>query len=190
MVKMRATWRILGVAVVLSLVAAACGGDDETSDGGATDGGSEPTSLTGSVNISGSSTVEPISALVAELFNESNPDVQIRVDGPGTGDGFELFCAGDTDISDASRPIDEEEAAALRGERHRVHRARGRDRRDRRVDQPGERRRLLPEPGRSVRAVRSESEGFTSWSDANDLAAAVGGTGSFPDASARDHRAG
>ena len=35
----------------------------------------------------------------------------INVEGPGTGDGFELFCAGETDISDASRQIEEEEAA-------------------------------------------------------------------------------
>jgi ABC-type phosphate transport system substrate-binding protein len=66
--------------------------------------------LTGDVFVSGSSTVEPISALVAELFNEENPDVAINVEGPGTGDGFELFCAGEADISDASRPIKEEEA--------------------------------------------------------------------------------
>ena len=64
--------------------------------------------------ISGSSTVEPISSVVAEVFNETNPDVQISVDGPGTGDGFELFCNGETDISDASRPIEAEEAKACK----------------------------------------------------------------------------
>jgi len=63
------------------------------------------------VNISGSSTVEPITSLVAELFAEEQPDAQIRVDGPGTGDGFQLFCDGETDVSDASRPIEEDEAA-------------------------------------------------------------------------------
>jgi phosphate transport system substrate-binding protein len=67
--------------------------------------------LSGEVNISGSSTVEPITSLVAELFAEENSDVQVRVDGPGTGDGFQLFCAGDTDISDASRAIEDEEVA-------------------------------------------------------------------------------
>ncbi len=66
----------------------------------------------GEIVISGSSTVEPITSLVAEAFSGANPDVGISVDGPGTGDGFELFCAGETDISDASRPIKEEEAAA------------------------------------------------------------------------------
>ena len=46
------------------------------------------------------------------MFAESNPDVAITVDGPGTGDGFARFCAGETDISDASRPISAEEVAA------------------------------------------------------------------------------
>ncbi|MCJ7672049.1 MAG: substrate-binding domain-containing protein, partial [Acidimicrobiia bacterium] len=62
----------------------------------------------GDVNVSGSSTVEPITSLVAELFAEKNPDVSVRVDGPGTGDGFVLFCKGETDISDASRAIKDE----------------------------------------------------------------------------------
>ncbi len=57
------------------------------------------------MNISGSSTVEPISTRVAELFEDTTPDVSVNVDGPGTGDGFKLFCAGETDISDASRQI-------------------------------------------------------------------------------------
>jgi phosphate transport system substrate-binding protein len=62
----------------------------------------------GEVSVSGSSTVEPITSLVAELYAEENPDVSVRVDGPGTGDGFVLFCSGETDISDASRPIKDE----------------------------------------------------------------------------------
>ena len=66
--------------------------------------------LTGEVSISGSSTVQPISQAVAEAFNATQPDVAITVDGPGTGDGFKLFCKGDTDISDASRKIKDEEA--------------------------------------------------------------------------------
>ncbi len=73
----------------------------------------EPASgVSGEVIISGSSTVEPISSLVAENFSAENPDVSISVDGPGTGDGFELFCNGETDISDASRPIEAEEIEA------------------------------------------------------------------------------
>ncbi len=65
----------------------------------------------GNVNISGSSTVEPVSARVAELLQDVNSDVDVTVSGPGTGDGFQLFCSGETDISDASRPISEEEVA-------------------------------------------------------------------------------
>src|SRR5687767_13506924 len=72
--------------------------------------------LSGEVVISGSSTVEPITSLVAELFAGENPDVQVRVDGPGTTDGFVLFCEGETDISDASREITEEEVSACQGE--------------------------------------------------------------------------
>lgn len=64
-----------------------------------------PTGLEGSITISGSSTVQPISTAVQELFNVGSPGVAITVDGPGTGDGFALFCAGETDIADASRAI-------------------------------------------------------------------------------------
>ena len=66
----------------------------------------------GEVIVSGSSTVEPISARVGELLEDCGSGVLATVDGPGTGDGFQLFCAGETDISDASRPIKEEEAQA------------------------------------------------------------------------------
>jgi phosphate transport system substrate-binding protein len=93
---------------VLALVGAACG-DDTNGGDGPTDG---PSGLTGSITISGSSTVQPVSSLVAQLFNETNPDVDISVDGPGTGDGFELFCSGEIDIADASRQIEEEEVTA------------------------------------------------------------------------------
>ena len=91
--------------VALAAVIAACGDDDATTS-------SSPGGAGGSVVISGSSTVAPISALVAEDFEDANPGASVTVDGPGTGDGFELFCAGETDISDASRPIKAEEAAA------------------------------------------------------------------------------
>ena len=68
----------------------------------------------GEVKITGSSTVEPITSLVAEDFSAENPDVSIRIDGPGTGDGFVLFCdteAGQWDATDASRAIEDEEVA-------------------------------------------------------------------------------
>ena len=95
--------RLLAIMFGLALVAAACGGGDGGTAGGG--GGASDEVL-----ISGSSTVEPISQRVAELFETVNPDVLVDVDGPGTGDGFALFCDGLTDISDASRPIRDSEA--------------------------------------------------------------------------------
>ncbi len=100
--------RLLLLVLVFSLIAAACGGDDN-GNGTAPTGGEGGEELSGEIFISGSSTVEPISRLNAELFMESNSGVSIDVEGPGTGDGFEKFCSGETEISDASRPIDAEE---------------------------------------------------------------------------------
>ena len=68
----------------------------------------------GEVKVTGSSTVEPIAGLVAELFAEENPDVQIEVQGPGSSDGYELFCStepGQWDGTNGSRAMDEDEAA-------------------------------------------------------------------------------
>lgn len=75
-------------------------------------GGAGAEDLSGSVTVSGSSTVEPISGLVAERFADDNPDVAISVEGPGTSDGMELFCADEIDIADASRPMKDEERQA------------------------------------------------------------------------------
>lgn len=100
--------RLVAVAATCGLLAGACGSStNSTGSGDLAEG------LSGSIVVSGSSTVEPISALNAEKFATLNPDVQISVDGPGTGDGFELFCNGETDVSDASRPIDAEEEIPL-----------------------------------------------------------------------------
>ncbi|WP_017655855.1 phosphate ABC transporter substrate-binding protein PstS family protein [Fortiea contorta] len=65
--------------------------------------------LTGSIKIDGSSTVFPISKAMVEAFQKSNPGVQIAVGVSGTGGGFKKFCANETDISGASRPINAEE---------------------------------------------------------------------------------
>ena len=67
--------------------------------------------VAGTINVSGSSTVEPISTGVAEALAATNPDFKYTINGPGTGDGFKTFCKGETDISDASRKIKDEEAA-------------------------------------------------------------------------------
>ncbi len=97
----------LALSGALAIGVAACGDDDdETAAGGTTteetSGGGE---VSGQIAIDGSSTVAPFTEAAAELFNEENPDVQITVGTSGTGGGFEKFCAGETDISDASRPI-------------------------------------------------------------------------------------
>lgn len=90
----------------LALTLAACGGNNND------DGGNDTASgLSGSINIDGSSTVGPMAKVAAELFGESNPDVKVTVGESGTGGGFEKFCAGETDISNASRPIEEDEVA-------------------------------------------------------------------------------
>jgi phosphate transport system substrate-binding protein len=94
------------LALALALGVAACGGDDESS---ASAGGGGDQALSGKIAIDGSSTVAPFTQAAAELFNEENPDVQITVGTSGTGGGFEKFCAGETDISDASRPIKDDE---------------------------------------------------------------------------------
>jgi phosphate transport system substrate-binding protein len=70
---------------------------------------SQPT-LSGTVEIDGSSTVYPITAAVAEEFNKIYPDVRVNVGISGTGGGMKRFNVGETDISDASRPIKVAEA--------------------------------------------------------------------------------
>ena len=71
--------------------------------------GSTAASPDGTIFVTGSSTVEPVSNGVAEAFKAANPGFNYTVEGPGTGDGFAKFCAGEADITDASRPISEEE---------------------------------------------------------------------------------
>jgi phosphate transport system substrate-binding protein len=90
---------VAGLIVALSLVLAGCGASGQQNGGGGE-------AVTGEIRIEGSSTVYPITQAAAELFREENPDARIEVGGAGTSDGFEAFCQGDTQISDASRPID------------------------------------------------------------------------------------
>jgi phosphate transport system substrate-binding protein len=102
-------WLALASAGMLALGVAACGDDDNDSNANA--GGGEPVS--GAIKIDGSSTVGPFAQAAAEEFQAANPGVRVTVGTSGTGGGFEKFCAGETDISDASRPIDEEEEAPI-----------------------------------------------------------------------------
>jgi phosphate transport system substrate-binding protein len=103
--------RILAGALALTLVAAACGSDTATTDGPAASGAPDEvgSDLSGSVFISGSSTVEPISIAAGNAFADANPGVAITVEGPGTGDGFAKFCNGESDGTGASRAIKAEE---------------------------------------------------------------------------------
>jgi phosphate transport system substrate-binding protein len=169
--------KLVLAASVIALVAAACSSNSDTSSPGT--GGTS--GLSGSIAISGSSTVLPISQLVAEHFSQSNPDAQISVDGPGTGDGFVLFCEGKTDISDASRQIEPEEAKACKKA--------GINYVEMEIGLDGIT--VMTNPANSAITCLNkgdlyalfgpESKGFSSWADANALAAKVGGTGNFPD---------
>jgi phosphate transport system substrate-binding protein len=182
-------WAWLGILMAFSLVAAACGDDDDDTasgdEGGSasapTDGGGGD--ISGSINISGSSTVEPITSLAAEAFQTENEGVDIAVDGPGTGDGFVLFCDGETDISDASRAIDEEEAATCE--------ANGIEYVELQVAYDGltvmtsANNENAPEClsfADLYALIGPEAEGFENWSDAQALAQELGSTTELPDA--------
>lgn len=192
----------LAGALALTLIAAACGDDDsddtsaETTVAADTTPAADTTAAAGStaapggndvsgdVVVTGSSTVEPISIKVGELIGEqTGGGVAVSVKGPGTGDGFKEFCAGEADISDASRPIKDEEAQACADA--------GVEFTELEVAIDG------LTVGTSVNnsavecidvaglyaLIGPESEGFAKWSDANDLAAEVGSKyAPFPDA--------
>ncbi len=110
----RPSTRAAALAFAAIMVATACSGTGATASPAASAGASpsaaasdapstEP--LGGSVKIDGSSTVYPITEAVAEEFQAANSGVQVSAAFSGTGGGFKLFCVGDTDINDASRPI-------------------------------------------------------------------------------------
>ena len=110
---MRVAPRTLLLALLAAsvLVAAGCGRESEGSDGAANAANESGEELAGSVQADGSSTVGPLTSAAAELYREVQPGVNVTVGISGTGGGFERFCRGETDISNASRPIDEEEVA-------------------------------------------------------------------------------
>jgi phosphate transport system substrate-binding protein len=105
--------------VLLAILAAGCG-RERPSDAASTTtqseeeaiGGFEEEALSGRIEADGSSTVAPLVTLAAERFRKQEPGVKVTVGVSGTGGGFERFCAGETDLSDASRPIEDEEKAA------------------------------------------------------------------------------
>jgi phosphate transport system substrate-binding protein len=101
-------WLVLAASGVLAIGVAACGDDDDDGDSGS----DTPSGLSGEIRVDGSSTVGPLTEAIAEEFNAQNPDVKVTVGTSGTGGGFEKFCAGETDISDASRAIESDEVKA------------------------------------------------------------------------------
>ncbi|ANK37348.1 thioredoxine reductase [Staphylococcus equorum] len=96
-------WQVFGTTVIgSSLLLGACGGGNAGSGGGE-----------GEVKGDGSSTVGPIIEKLNEKFAEENSDVTVSSGTSGTGGGFEKFISGNTDFSNASRPIKDEEKKKL-----------------------------------------------------------------------------
>ena len=172
-------WSLLA-ALAVTLPLAACGGDDgasSTTDAPASSDApastdAPSTSEGGSVFVTGSSTVEPISIKVGELAGtEEGGNLKVTVEGPGTGDGFKKFCAGEGDITGASRAIKEEEvtmcadggveyieiAVAIDGLTV--------------ATSPANTAVECLDKAALYALVGPESEGFSSWADANAIAA-------------------
>lgn len=90
------------------LLLTSCGDKKEES----TNSKSKQTELSGSIKVDGSSTVFPITEAVAEEFRTEQPKVKVTIGVSGTGGGFKKFSRGETNISDASRPIKDKEKKA------------------------------------------------------------------------------
>jgi phosphate transport system substrate-binding protein len=106
----------IGLLLALAMLFASCGGGREGSDdtaGATTEASGGTSDLSGRIEIDGSSTVGPFTTAAAERFQRQNSDVQVTVGVSGTGGGFERFCRGETDLSNASRPIKEDEEVPL-----------------------------------------------------------------------------
>jgi phosphate transport system substrate-binding protein len=175
----RTAW--LAVLLAIGLVVAACGDDDDTTSAGTAPAGDDcPTDVEGDVVVSGSSTVEPISTAVGETLLDCSM-IATTVDGPGTGDGFAQFCAGEIDIADASRAIKAEEAETCA--------ATGVEFIELKVAFDGIS--VLTNPANEAvdcltfedlyALIGPESEGFGSWDDAQALATELGSPTQLPD---------
>ncbi|WP_419944126.1 PstS family phosphate ABC transporter substrate-binding protein [Candidatus Poriferisodalis sp.] len=199
----RGTKLLVALLTAFALVAAACGSDDDSSDGdsgtarvpsttaaamgddamddGAHEEGGMAESISGSINVTGSSTVEPVTNLLAEAFSERHPDVAFSVSGPGSGDGHKAAAAGEVPIWNSSRQIKDSEAEDIN--------AAGIEFIELRVGIDGIS--VITVAGNDkidclnfedlYSLVGIEATGFDSWADANSLNAELGGTGPFPD---------
>ncbi len=173
--------KLFALLLGLVVVAAACTTDSSQDEAEAVGAGEVADCAAGNINISGSSTVEPVSRRVAELYEDVCPDTVVTVDGPGTGDGFALFCAGETDISNASRQIKDSEAADCD--------TNGVEFTEIKVANDGIA--VMTNPNNAVECLSfvdlyallgGQSEGYDSWSDASELASSLGSdVAPFPD---------
>jgi phosphate transport system substrate-binding protein len=178
---------IAAAAIGATFVVAACGGGGATPTPAVTPaptGNVTPaptsSSVSGEIFVSGSSTVLPISQAVSEDFHALNPDFGYTVEGPGTGDGFALFCAGDSDVSDASRAIKDSEAQACADA--------GIEYTELKVAYDGLTVMTHPDtpidclvPADLYALFGPESDTFANWQDAQALATELGSTTVFPD---------
>jgi phosphate transport system substrate-binding protein len=107
--------RVSALACLVLLLLAGCGRERPVAGGTTTEedplGTLEQDALSGRIRADGSSTVAPLMSLAAERFRTEEPNVRVTVGTSGTGGGFERFCRGETDLSNASRPVKDEEAA-------------------------------------------------------------------------------
>jgi phosphate transport system substrate-binding protein len=110
LVRLRSLDILRASAGALALTVAACGGGSSSSS--SSSGAAAPGNTM--VSLDGSSTVFPISEAVAEEFQKVNKNIRVTVGISGTGGGFQKFCRGETDISDASRPISATEVEACK----------------------------------------------------------------------------
>ncbi|MDU5143450.1 MAG: PstS family phosphate ABC transporter substrate-binding protein [Paenibacillus dendritiformis] len=116
---------LLTLVAVMAFALAACGGKKEETSNAAGNSGTESTQtntanntenqgsedkLSGTIEIDGSSTVYPMTEAIAEEFGKEHSAVRVSVGTSGTGGGFKRFIAGETAISNASRPIKDKEA--------------------------------------------------------------------------------
>jgi len=98
----------LVIIMSLALLITACGEKKEKTDNSE----KETTALAGTIKVDGSSTVFPITEAVAEEFRAVQPKVKVTIGVSGTGGGFKKFSRGETNLSNASRPIKDKEKAA------------------------------------------------------------------------------
>ncbi|WP_038026114.1 PstS family phosphate ABC transporter substrate-binding protein [Synechococcus sp. PCC 7336] len=103
---MKRTLLPVGLAATVAALMTACGGTNQSSQPSST---LTSDRLSGTVIVDGSSTVAPISIAASETFSAENPSVSVAVGTSGSGGGFKKFCVGETDISNASRPIKQSE---------------------------------------------------------------------------------